>query len=165
MLKPQCHWPIDDWLGLLDPPRGEDCVSGERRGPTAPGEDNFPSPGQKSFHISTSPNTRRRKPDLSGRYRPARCGNPSPTGRLLIGWGSSCQRVARVAPRIYAAVPPHLGRISSHPWVRNPSLSLQRQIPGDVKADFPGGYRPTGRETHSLIADWRGLLKPGGGEG
>ena len=93
-----------------------------------------------------------------GRYGPARCENPSPTGRLMIGWGLSSQRAARVAHRIYAAVPPHPGKISSNPRVSNRSISLQPQIPGDVKADLLGQCRlagcgnasPTGR----LLIGW-----------
>ena len=37
--------------------------------------------------------------DPTGRYRPRKCGNPNPTGRLLFGWGSWSQHGARVAPR------------------------------------------------------------------
>ena len=55
------HWVIADWLGLMEPARGESCLSGQRRGPAAPGEDKFPSPGQKSFHISTNSTTQGRK--------------------------------------------------------------------------------------------------------
>ena len=94
---------IADWLGLMEPARGESCPSGQRRGPAAPGEDKFPSPVQKPLHIYTTPTTRERKrrspgsipprrmwkpqptADPLGRYRPAGCGNPNPTGWLLIG--------------------------------------------------------------------------------
>ena len=51
--KPQHHWAIADWLRLMAPTRGESCPQGQRRGPGAPGENNFPSPDQKSIHIST----------------------------------------------------------------------------------------------------------------
>ena len=36
--KSQPHWVIADWLGLMEPARGESCPSGQRRGPAAPGE-------------------------------------------------------------------------------------------------------------------------------
>ena len=49
--KPQLNWLVADWLGLMEPARGESCLSGQRRGPAAPVEDKFPSPDQKSFHI------------------------------------------------------------------------------------------------------------------
>ena len=62
--------------------------------------------------------------DLPGRYRPARCGNPNPTGWLLIGWGSWSQGAARVTPLVNVEVPPHPGRIGSYPRIRNPSISL-----------------------------------------
>ena len=45
--KPQPHWLIADWLGLMGSARGESgesCPSGQRRGPAAPGKDNFASP-------------------------------------------------------------------------------------------------------------------------
>ena len=40
MGKRQPHWVIADWLGLLEPARGESCLLGQRRGPVATGEDN-----------------------------------------------------------------------------------------------------------------------------
>ena len=95
--KPQPRWVIADWLGLMEPARGESCPSGQRRGPAAPGEDKFPSPGQKLFYISTTNSNNLagvENGDPPGRYCPARCGNPSHTGWLLIGWGSWSQRVA-----------------------------------------------------------------------
>ena len=45
--KPQPHWVMGDWMGLMVPARGERCPPGQRRGPAANGEDNFPSPHQK----------------------------------------------------------------------------------------------------------------------
>ena len=77
--KPQPHWVIADWLGLMKPARGESCTLGQRRGPIAPGEDNLPSPGQKksvSLQLRQSGDV---NADLPGRYRPAGCGNPNPT--------------------------------------------------------------------------------------
>ena len=58
--QPQPHWVVADWLGLMETARGESCPAGQRRGPAPPGEDKFPSPDQKSFHVSTTP-TRGRK--------------------------------------------------------------------------------------------------------
>ena len=49
----------------MKPARGESCHSRQRRGPAAPREDKYPSPDQKSFHISTTPTTwgqKRRSP-------------------------------------------------------------------------------------------------------
>ena len=59
--KPQLHWVVADWLGLMEPARGESCPSGKRRGPAASGEDRLPSPGQKSIHTCITPTTRERK--------------------------------------------------------------------------------------------------------
>ena len=86
--NPQPHWLIADWLELVEPAHCESCPSGQRRGPAAPWEDNFPSPDHKFFHISTIPTTRGRNGDSPGRYCLARCGNSNSTGRLLICWGS-----------------------------------------------------------------------------
>ena len=60
-IETQPRWLIADWLGLLGLARGENCRSGQRRGPAAPGVDKFPSPDQKSFQISTTLTTRGQK--------------------------------------------------------------------------------------------------------
>ena len=80
--------------------------------------------------------------DPPGPYRPAVCGNPSPTSRLLIGWGSLSQRAARVAPRDNVDVLPHPGRIGSHLRIKNLPKSLQLQQAGDENGDPPGQYYP-----------------------
>ena len=102
--------------------------------------------------------------DRPDRYRPARCGNPNPTGSLLIGWGSWSQRAARgeSCPSANADVPANTGRISSHPQIRNPSMSLQLQQTGDENADPSSPYRSAvwKLQPHWLVADWLGLMKP-----
>ena len=107
--------------------------------------------------------------DLPGRYRPARCGNPNPTGWLLIGWGSWSQRAARVSRRDNVEVPTHPGRIGSYPLIRNPSMSLQLTLTTwGRKRGSPGSIPPrTVWETHLhwLVADWLRLMEPAGGEG
>ena len=45
--KPQPHWHLADWLGLMEPARRESCLSSQRRRPAAPGKDEVPSPDQK----------------------------------------------------------------------------------------------------------------------
>ena len=50
------HELIADWLGLMEPARGESCRTGQRRGRAASGEDKFPSPDQKSFHTYSCDN-------------------------------------------------------------------------------------------------------------
>ena len=144
--KPLPHWVIVDWLGLMKPARGEGCPSGQRRGPAAPGEDKFPSPGQKPFHISTAPTTRGRKRRSPGSIPPRRVWKPLPHW-VIVDWlglmeparGDSCPSGQRRGP---AAPGEDKGRISSHRRVRNPSIYLQLQHPGDVNADPPGRYRP-----------------------
>ena len=119
-----------------------------------------PHPGRIRSHL------RSRNPSISlqlqqpgdenagspGRYRPARCGNPNATGWLLIVWRSWSQRAARVVPRYNVEVPPHPGRIGSHPRIRNPSVSLQLQQPGDESGDPPGRYGPTGYRNPTQLA-------------
>ena len=79
--KPQSHL-IGDWLGLMEPARGESCPSGQRRGPAAPGEDKFSSPERKpstSLHLQQPGDE---KADPPGRYRHA--GTPNLLGLSLI---------------------------------------------------------------------------------
>ena len=111
--KPQPHWVIADWPGLMEPACGESCPSGQRRGPVPPGDDEFPSPDQKSIQTTHKPRDENGDPPV--RYRPARCGNPNPNGWLLIGSGSWRQRGSRVAPRANIEIRPHPGRIWFHP--------------------------------------------------
>ena len=75
---PQPHSVIADWLGLLEPARGESCPSGQHRSPAAPGEDNFPSPDKEFFHISTTPTTRGRKRRSPGSIPPPRVWESQP---------------------------------------------------------------------------------------
>ena len=88
------------------------------------------------------------------------------TGWLLIGWGSWSQRTAGVSQRDNVEVPPHSGRIGSHPLIRNPSISLQLQQIG-TKTEIPGliptrtVWKP---HLHWLVADWPELMQPTRGE-
>ena len=125
VLKTQPHWLIADWLGLMEPARGESSPSGQRRSPAAPGEDNFPSLDQNLSLSLQLQQTGDENADPRGQYRPSRCGNLNTTGWLLIGWGSWSQHAARASPRDNIEVPPHPGMIGSHPRIRNPSISLQ----------------------------------------
>ena len=97
--------------------------------------------------------------DHPGRYRPAGCGNSNPTGWLLIRWGSWSQRAARVSSRVNVEVSPHPGRMRSRLRIRNPSIFLQLQQPGDENGDPPGRYRPARcgnpNATGWLLIVWR----------
>ena len=124
--KPQPHWLIADWLGLMEPAPGESFPSGQRRSPAAPGQDRVSSPDHKSFHISTTPTTWRRKRRSPGSIPPST--TPNPSGWLLIGCGSLSRYAARIAPRANVEeVPPHPGRIRFHTQIRYPSIPLQLQ--------------------------------------
>ena len=83
--KRQPHWVIADWLGLSTPARGESCPSGQRRGPAAPGDDNFPSPGHESFHIYTIPTTWGRQRVSLGSILPRTMWKPQPHW-LVADW-------------------------------------------------------------------------------
>ena len=76
--KRQPHWVIADWLGLLEPARGESCLLGQRRGPAAPGEDKFPSPGQEIFYIYTTLTTWVQKRRFPWSIPPRWMWNPQP---------------------------------------------------------------------------------------
>ena len=136
--KPQPRWLVADWLGLMEPARGESFPSGQRRGSAAPKEIGS-QPRIKNPSVSLQLQQPGDENDVppAGRYRPAWCGNPKPTGWLLIGWGSWSQRAARASPWANAEVPPHPGRIRSHPRIRNPSPCLQLQQTGVDNTDPP----------------------------
>ena len=109
MLKPQPRWMVADYLGLMEPARGESsCSSGQRRGPATPGEDRFPSTDQKSFRISTTSATRGREQRTPRSIPPRTVWKPQPhwmvaNWRGLMGSarGESCppgQRRGLAAP-------------------------------------------------------------------
>ena len=83
--KPQSHWVMADWLRLMEPACGGSCPSGQRRGLAAPRKDKFPSPGQKSFHITTTPTTRGRQRRSPGSIPPGRGWTPQPNW-LVADW-------------------------------------------------------------------------------
>ena len=64
--KPQPHWLVADWMGLMEPTRGKSCPPGQCRGPAAPEEDEVSSPDEKSFRANTNPATRGRKQRFPG---------------------------------------------------------------------------------------------------
>ena len=85
VLKPKPHWPVADWLGLMEPACGESCPSGQRRGPVAPREETFPSPDHKSFHLSTTAITRGQKQRSSRSIPPRKVWKPQPNW-LVADW-------------------------------------------------------------------------------
>ena len=134
VLKTQPHWLIADWLGLMEPARGESSPSGQRRSPAAPGEDKFPSLDQNLSLSLQLQQTGDENADPRGQYRPSRCGNLNTTGWLLIGWGSWSQHAARASPRDNIEVPPHPGRTQFIPGLEtlpclynfnNPAMKTQ----------------------------------------
>ena len=91
--EPQSHWPRAPPPPVLGQSAGEARAAGVApRGYTAIS----PHPGRIGLHprfCNPSIHQQLRQPrdengDAPDRHRPARCGNPNPTGRSLIGWGS-----------------------------------------------------------------------------
>ena len=74
LCKPQPNFLVADRRRLMEPGRGESCLSRQRRGPAAPGEDKFLSPGQNIVRISATSTTRGRKRRSSGSIPPPGCG-------------------------------------------------------------------------------------------
>ena len=98
-----------------------------------------PRVGNPSIHLKLQ-QTGDENGDPPGRYRPARCGNPNPAGRSLIGWGS----------RIKPASP---GDDRVPPRIRNSSIHLQLRQPGDRPARC-GNPSPTG------LIGWGSYVEP-----
>ena len=81
--KPQPHWLVTNWPGLMEPTRDESCPSGQCRVPTAPRDGEFPSPGQKSFLHLYNFNNPRTKTEISRVYT-APHGVETPTQGTLL---------------------------------------------------------------------------------
>ena len=147
----------------MEPARGGSCPSGQRRGSAAPGEDNFPSPDQKPFHISTTPTTRRRKRRFPGSIPPRRVCKPQ-SHWVMADWlrlmepacGGSCpsgQRRGLAAPRKDKFPSP--GQKPFHITTTPTTRGRQRRSPGSIP---PGrGWTP---QPNWLVADWLGLMEP-----
>ena len=133
--KPQPHGPIDDWLGL----ENKDSATRGRHDPITGSE--IPP------YIYNSDNLGTKTVIPPGRNLPARCGNPNPTDRSLIGWGSHLQ-------------PTHPGddRFPS-PYHKYFHTFTTPKIWGTWGRNRPtrcGNSSPTGR---SLI-DWGSYIEP-----
>ena len=142
--KPQPHWVMDDWIGPMGLARGERCPPGQRRGPDAPGEDNFPSPDQTFFGIFTIRATRGGKRRTPGSIPVHRVWTPQPHWVIADWIGPIELARGEICPRVNAEVPPQPGRKSSRLRIRNVSLSLQLEQSVEENADPPGRYRPAG---------------------
>ena len=72
------------------------------------------------------------------------------------------------SPRDNVEVPPHPGKIGSHPRIRNLSISLQlTPTTWGRKRGSPGSISPRmvwKPQPHWLVANWLGLNEPAGGE-
>ena len=164
--KRQPNWLVADWLRLMEPAPGESCPSGQHRGPAAPGGGKFPCPDHKFFHVSTINSNNSGTTTGIPRVDTTPQGVETPTelaGCLLADAHGA--NAARVASRDNVEVTPHPERIGSHPRVRNPSISLQLQLPGDENKDSPGRYRRVWKpQPHWLVADWLRLMEPARGK-
>ena len=150
-----------DWLGLMEPARGESCPTSNVEVP--------PNKGSMRFHPGIrhpSIPLQLQQPgdqigDLPGPCRPAGCRKPHSTIRLVIGLGSWSQRAARVAPRDNVEVPPHSESMGFHPGVRNPSIPYNSNNRGTQLEICRVHVAPQGVETllHQPIADWLGPME------
>ena len=128
----------------------------------------MPCPDEKSFDLSTTPNQRRRKRRSLGTIPVRTMGKHQPHWVITDWLGSCSQRSAITAPLANVEVPPHPGRIGSHPRIRNPSISLQlTPTSWGRKRGSPGSILPRTvwkPQPHWLVPDWLGLMEPAGGE-
>ena len=83
--KPQFHWPIADWLRFLELSAAKIAFRANAAVPPHL-ERISPHPQVRNHPISQQlQQPEAAKKNLPGRYRSEGYGNPSPTGRLLIG--------------------------------------------------------------------------------
>ena len=97
------------------------------------------------------------KADPPGRYRPAGCGNQP--NWLVADCGSWSKLAARVASLANVEVPPHPGRIGSHPQIRN----LSTQTTRGRKRRSPGSIPPLRvwkTQPYWLAVNWQRLMGP-----
>ena len=133
--KPQPHWMIADWLGLMKPACGESWPSRQRRGPAAAGEYKVPSlsnsdkPGTKTVipRVDTIPNSEK---------------TPTPPGGCRLG-GAHGASASTVAARDNVEVSLHPGRIMSHIPGSEIIPYLDSSNKPGTKTEIPGLYRST----------------------
>ena len=90
----QPHSVIAYWLGLMEPAPADSCPSGQRRGPAAPREDNFPSPDENSLYPPTTSTTRGRKQRSPGSIPPRKVWKPQPHW-VMADWLGSMEPTRR----------------------------------------------------------------------
>lgn len=83
--KPQRYRLICGWLGLMEPAHRENYPPRQRRGLTAPGDDEVTSSVQKSFHTSTKPTNPGRKRSSPGSISPRKIWKSHRHGLILDG--------------------------------------------------------------------------------
>lgn len=59
--NPNPHWVISNWLGLMESECRESCRTEQRRGPSAPEDNNVPFPNHEQFLTYITPTIRGRK--------------------------------------------------------------------------------------------------------
>ena len=173
----------------MAPARGKSRPSGQRRGPTAPGGNKFPSPDQKSFHTSSTPTTRGRKCRSSRRILPRRVWKPQPH-RVMADW-LGLMEPGSIPPRRVWKPQPHwviadwLGLMEPAHGESHPSGQRRGPAaPGEDNSSSPGeeifhiSTTPTTRgrrrtspgpipprrvwkpQPHRVIVDWPGVMAP-----
>ena len=133
-----------------------------------PRDDKFPSPDQKSIHISTTPTIRGRKRKSPGSIPPRRVWKPQPHW-VIADWlelimeparGESFpsgQRRGPAAPGEHRVSSPD--QKSFHTSTTPTTRGRKRRSPGSIPLRTVWKPQP-----HLLIADWLGLMKPARGK-
>ena len=112
--KPQSHWPVADWPGIVYIYRTPERIRFHPRIKHLSNTLQFRQAGDESG-------------DSPGRKRPARCGNSSTTGRSVIGWGSHL-RPAHPGDDIFPSPGQKYFHISTTPTTRG----RKRRLPGSI---------------------------------
>ena len=157
--KPQPNWLVANWLRLMDPARCESCPSGQRRGPTAPGEERVLSPDHQSFYISKTKSNDLGTTTGIPRVDTAPHGVITPPHWVVADW------LGLMEPAGGGGCPSGQGRgYAAHGEVKVPSpdpatRGRKRRSPESIQPRRVWKPQP-----HWLVTDWLGLMGPARGE-
>ena len=135
---------------LVEPECRERCPFGQRRGPTAPGDDTTSYAYKKIIHISAPSTTWEQRRRFPGSIPPRRVWKPHLHWLVAVSWSLSA---GRVIPLTNVEVPPNPEWTRSHPRIRKSSISLGPQQSWSRDGECPGLHRPAGYRKPNP-ADW-----------
>ena len=125
----------------MEPECRERCPFGQRRGPTAPGDDTTSYAYKKIIHISAPSTTWEQRRRFPGSIPPRRVWKPHPHWLVAVSWSLNAGRVVHLTN---VEVPSNPERTRSHPRIRKSSISLGPQQSWSRDGDCPGLNRPAG---------------------